>query len=296
MPSRKDLVISTSDIALAHSIPIEVMAHLIEQLACTTISNANMKDTGEGLELMSPQLGSIEMDDAEEDNLITRKFLPLPASPPPYSSPSFSPPSFSPIFQVSFYYAEHLSRLTPSTLPRLNNLLSTTPGMSQYLPWLNASGWDLYDCLVPEDSRELELLSLVMAMEIKERWDDGCAFDEVERGGEWVGVLPPMSPLKHPEHPFWLPFVEEDEDEDEDQEMGEDGYEGMGEDDHEVESDVQDENEEDEEDEDEFEDALEGRLYDFGDEFEDEFEEEFEEEPDDEFEYDSNDEESYDME
>ncbi|KAJ4315939.1 hypothetical protein N0V94_005703 [Neodidymelliopsis sp. IMI 364377] len=263
------------------------MAHLTEQLACTTMSNTNMNDI---VEFLSPRLGSVEMDVDEEDNLITHTLLPLPASPPPYSSPSFSP-----IFQVSFYYAEHLSRLTPSTVPRLNQLLCTTPGMSQYLPWLNASSWDLYDCPVPEDSQELELLSLVMAMEIKERWDDGCAFDEVERKGEWVGVLPPMSPLKHPEHPFWLPFVEEDEHEGE--KMGSDACEEVDEDVHEVKFDVEDGNEENEDDEDEFEDALEGWLSgEFEDEFEDDFEDVLEEEFEDEFEDDNSDEEAYDME
>ena len=252
MIEMNNLTVSMSTEGVDSSDRAKIVNRLAEQLACTTMDYGKMDDDSDsdtapptslifhrnpgGLESEEEKCKASDdsIDDDHSDDPNSPKRTPHlnyddeEASVSPY--PAAAPPRPTPIDKANFYYHEHNRRLEPTHVSRLNNLLQTPAGMrifSLYSTWLDCSGWELHDFPVPPPGRELEVLSLAMAVEIYDRWaarnlrEDMVIWGVGRLGkrkgfGRRVrreGMLPPMSPFDHPFHPYWLPEPEAEEEE-----------------------------------------------------------------------------------
>jgi hypothetical protein len=128
------------------------------------------------------------------------------------------PSSEAPLKHVLIAYYQNLRRLPPDSQSYLSALLRQRKGTqfyTEYNMWLNSQGWGLQNYSLPESVLDLEILSLAMAIQIRERW--GTRHKTRPRNAVYfrsrivdgqtvqVGFMPPLSPPGHPYYPYWLP-------------------------------------------------------------------------------------------
>lgn len=199
-----DLIASMSGAEIDPSGPTGAVNRLAEQLALTSVEDNN--DSREPpISSATNYHGDQELEEGEirEDKS---------------EMEMESPSSEAPLKQVLNAYYQNLRRLPPNSQSCLSSLLQQRKGIqvyAEYNIWLSGRGWELQLYSLPKSVLDLEILSLAMAIEIKERWGtrhktrpmNAVYIRNRKVCGEMVQVafMPPMSPPGHPHYPYWLP-------------------------------------------------------------------------------------------